>query len=33
MSKIDNFTYPTPISAKIWCVPFGVDDVGSTDRT
>ena len=25
MSKIDNFPYPTPIPAKIWGVPFGVD--------
>ena len=25
MSKIDNFPYPTPILAKIWGVPFGVD--------
>jgi len=25
MSKIDNFAYPTPIPAKIWGVPFGVD--------
>jgi len=25
MSKIDNFAYPTPILAKIWGVPFGVD--------
>jgi len=25
MSKIDNFPYPTPISDKIWGVPFGVD--------
>jgi len=25
MSKIDIFPYPTPIPAKIWGVPFGVD--------
>jgi len=25
MSKMDNFPYPTPIPAKIWGVPFGVD--------
>jgi len=25
MSKIDNFPYPTPIPAKIWGVPLGVD--------
>jgi len=25
MSKIDNFPYPTPIPAKIWGVPFGID--------
>jgi len=25
MSKVDNFPYPTPIPAKIWRVPFGVD--------
>jgi len=25
ISKIDNFSYPTPIPAKIWGVPFGVD--------
>ena len=25
MSKIDKFAYPTPIPAKIWGVPFGVD--------
>jgi len=25
MSKIDNFPYRTPIPAKIWGVPFGVD--------
>ena len=25
MSKTDNFPYPTPIPAKIWGVPFGVD--------
>jgi len=25
MSKIANFPYPTPIPAKIWGVPFGVD--------
>jgi len=25
MSNIDNFLYPTPIPAKIWGVPFGVD--------
>ena len=25
MSNIDNFLYPTPIPAKIWNVPFGVD--------
>ena len=25
MSKIDIFPYPTPIPAKIWGVPFGID--------
>jgi len=25
MSKVDNFPYPTPIPAKIWRVPYGVD--------
>jgi len=31
MSKIDNFPYATPIPAKIWGVPFGVDLLGSAE--
>jgi len=32
MSKIDTFHYPTPIPAKIWGVPFGVDRVVGVRR-